>query len=492
MIRLAALGLFHEANTFSPILADRELYNGGTRFGDDIIEQHADADTIMGGFLAASQLPGIQVVPLILAHVNAVGPLTQDAFENLVTRMLHAIREEGPWDGVLLALHGAAVAEHIGDADGEIAGRVRHLVGANVPIGITLDMHANLSQRIVDAATVATVYQTNPHIDAREQASKCANLIVRTIRSEIVPKQSLVMLPLVVNIARQDTSEQPMSDLVREAAAISEGPGMLSASVVEGFPYADVPEMGMSCLAIHNGDLSAASAAAQALARAVWRRRTEMQATGLSVHEALERPKRASRRPVVLLDVGDNIGGGAPGDSTEILEAAVRGGVRSFMQTLWDPESVRKCVVAGIGANVELTVGARHPHSAGAPVPVTGRVRHLSDGRYEDRTPTHGGFRFFDMGTSAVIDTADGHTLVLTSRQLGNTSLQQLRSVGVEPTHYRIIVAKGVNAPRAAYRSIASELVLVDTNGITGMDLRKFTYRCRRRPLYPFEAVTLP
>lgn len=487
-MRIATLGLVHEANTFSPILADHRLYDdGGVLRGEEIVGQHATAATTMGGFLAAGRWPNVTVDPLVFAYVNPIGPITREVFDQIVGEMLERLESRGPWDAVLLALHGAAVAEHIHDADGEIARQVRETAGPDVPVGATLDLHANISRRLVEALTVTTVYQTNPHVDAFEQASTCAELIVRTARGEIAPKQALVEVPVVVNIARQDTSERPMAGLIAAAADAAKRPGMLWAGVVEGFPYADVPHMGMSCVAIHDGDRAVATSAAAELAAEVWSCRDDLQARGLSVAEALDIARREPHGPVVLLDVGDNIGGGAPGDSTEILAAAVRGGIRSLVQTLWDPESVRRCVAAGAGAQVTLTVGACHPHSAGRPVPVAGRVRRLSDGRFEDPTPTHGGLRFHDMGLTAVVDTTDGHTLVLTSKQTMNSSLRQLLSVGIDPEWFQVIVAKGVNSPRAAYGPIASRMLVVDTEGITAMDLGSFTYRNRRKPLYPFE-----
>lgn len=492
-MRIATLGLFHEANTFSPIKADRTLYtDGGVLRGSEIIREHGEADTTMGGFLAAGAWPDVDVEPLLFAFVNPIGPIVSDVFDELLSEMLDGLSKSGPWDAVLLALHGAAVAEHIADADGEIATRVRERVGPDVVIGATFDLHANLSTQVIDALDVATVYQTNPHIDARQQALRCADIVVRAVRGEVRPRSALVPLPLVVNIARQDTSEQPMADLIATAASIASRPGMLDASVVQGFPYADVPHMGMSALAVHDGNDAAAEQAATELADAIWAVRGDLQARGMTVDEALDAVTREPLGPVVLLDVGDNVGGGAPGDSTVLLAAAQQRGMGSFLQTLWDPGAVRNCVTAGAGATVRTTAGARHPHSPGDPATVTGTVRLISDGRFEDPAPTHGGFRFFDMGTTAVLDTTDGHTLVLMSKQVRNTSLQQHRCFGVEPTDYHVIVAKGVNSPRAAYGPIAKRMLVIDTDGITAMGIERFTYHHRRTPLYPFEDATFP
>ncbi len=190
------------------------------------------------------------------------------------------------------------------------------------------------------------------------------------------------------------------------------------------------------------------------------------------------------------MDVGDNIGGGSPGDSTVLLEAAQRLGVRRYLQTLYDHEAVQACVAAGVGATVSLRVGGKTDAMHGQPVAVEGRVRVLSDGRFEDPRPTHGGQRFFDGGTTAVLETAGGHTLVLTSRRIGNTSIEQMYSVGVKPETYPVVVAKGVVSPRPAYEPIATQIILVNTPGVTTADLSFFQYQRRRRPLFPFEQDT--
>ncbi len=160
--------------------------------------------------------------------------------------------------------------------------------------------------------------------------------------------------------------------------------------------------------------------------------------------------------------------------------------VRRYLQTLYDPAAVQACVAAGV-ETLSLAVGAKTDDMHGRPVSVTGRVRLLADGKFEDPRPTHGGQRFFNAGTSAVLETTDGHTLVLTSRRLGNTSIEQMYSLGIWPERYGVVVAKGVVSPRPAYEPIAAEIILVNTPGVTTADLGFFTYRHRRRPLYPFE-----
>ena len=253
----------HETNTFArhaTVYADFE--ESGILRGEQIVRDYAESHATMAGFLDAGRLPGVDVVPLLFTFTDPKGTITRDAFERICGEMLQLLREQGPWDGVLLGQHGAAVSEDYPDMDGEVAARVRAVVGPDVPIGMSPDMHANLSQKMIDNVDVTVVYRTNPHLDPRPRALECAELIVRTIRGEIRPVQALEMPPVVINIVKQFTGEEPMRGIVADAEAVIQRPGMLSASVAEGYPYADVAEMGMAFLAISDGDAIAARSGA--------------------------------------------------------------------------------------------------------------------------------------------------------------------------------------------------------------------------------------
>ena len=485
-MRLALLGVSHETNTFSRVPATYESFE--IYRGEEIATQFGESHSTNAGFLEAAGRFDVEVVPLLYAVTGPIGTITKDAFDRIVSEMLGLLRDRGPWDGVLLSQHGAAVSGEYPDADGEVAARVRAAVGPDVPVGMMLDLHTNLSQKMIENTTATVLYRTNPHLDARPRAVECAEIVVRTVRGEVRPVQALEMPPLVVNIVKQFTGEEPMLGVMRDAEAVIDRPGMLSASVGEGYPYADVAEMGMGFLAISDGDDAAARDAARWMAGRAWERREQFLGDTPSPAEAMRAAASAERGPVVLMDVGDNIGGGSSADSTVLLAEARRQGVRGYLQSLYDPGAVEACVAAGVGSEVTLAVGGKTDDMHGSPVEVTGRVRLISDGKFEDPEPTHGGFRYYDGGTTAVLETTDGHTLVLTSLRVGNTSRQQMYSLGIRPEDKRVVVAKGVVSPRPAYAPIASEVILVNTPGVTTSDLSFFDYKRRRRPLYPFEA----
>ena len=487
-MRIAVLGLSHESNTYSPVPASLARWlAAGPVEGDALFEHYASSEASLAGYLELASEPGIDLVPLIFYNLTPMGAITADAFEVMAGRLVADLERHGPWDAVLLALHGAAVSERYRDADGEILRRVRTVVGPDLPIGLVLDMHANISPAVVEHATVVTTYMTNPHLDARRRARLAADLTVRTVRDEIRPVMSLQMPPLAINILRQGTDDSPMRELVTLAHEQAKRPGVLAMNIAEGFPYADVEEMGMAFLCVADGDPGLASEAARIVAGEAWRLRPELDGQAAPIEDALLRAANDARRPIVLLDVGDNVGGGSPGDSTHLLAAARQLGVRGVFHSLCDPGAVRACQEAGVGGSVTLAVGGKTDTLHGEPVPITGTVRLLDDGKFEDPGATHGGFRFYDAGDRAVVHTADDHLLMLISLPMGNTSLQQLISAGIDPLEQQVIVAKGVHSPRAAFEPVAAEMIWVATPGCTTADLGRLEYRHRRRPMFPYE-----
>lgn len=491
-MRVATLGFHHESNTFAPVPASLEQFlASGPDEGDGLIAKYAESQATLAGFIeAAAAEPEVELVPLVYFDLNPMGTITSEALDHISARLLRELDDNGPWDAILLALHGAAASEECLDADGEVLERIRGQVGAATPIAVTYDMHANISQRMVDCANVANTYMTNPHLDARLRARECAEVLFRAVRGEVRPVMALEKPPVAVNILRQGTSDSPMRELVAMAAREAARPGVLSVSLAEGFPYADVPEMGMAVVAVTDNDASLARDIARELAVAVWDARAELEGEGVAIDAALGRAARSDAHPVVLLDVGDNVGGGSPGDSTHVLAAAQRLGIGGLFHSLCDPAAVEACARAGVGASVEVQAGGTTDDRHGDAVTIVGVVRMLDDGKFSDDGPTHGGWRFYDHGPRALVHTRDDHLVLLTSYPRGNTSRQELVSVGIDPLTQPIIVAKGVHSPRAAYEPIAAEMIWLNTPGCTSADISALDYAHRPRPMFPYERDT--
>ena len=482
-MRLATAGIHHESNTFAADQAELALFEqGGIHRGNEIRMQYGESHSTMAGFLEVEKEPGVTLEPILMGNVNPSGPLTGSAYQTLSEEILDALDRSGPWDGVLLAQHGAAVADGTPDLDGDFTARVRQVVGDSVSIGVAVDMHANVSSLLFSSCDVLVAYQTNPHVDPRPRARHCADLIRSTITGETRPASALVQVPIALHIAVQDTDQAPMSELLELTRSVESGMGLASASLVEGFPYADVPQMGMAVVTVSDGNVDVAAEAAIRIASAIWERRAELTTTLPSPARALEEAA-ATPSPTLVLDVGDNIGGGSPGDSTVLLHQARKLGISGLFQTLCDPEAVSQCSQK---TKLNIEVGGKRPGTPAPPFPLDGRVTATTDGRYEDPTPTHGGFRYFDAGPCAVVSTDEDNTILLTSRLVPNTSLQQLRHAGLDPASFSVLVAKGVNAPKAAYREVVDGMVYADTPGVTSADLGYFKYH-NRSSCYPFE-----
>jgi microcystin degradation protein MlrC len=319
-------------------------------------------------------------------------------------------------------------------------------------------------------------YQTYLHVDQRERGLVAAELMARTVRGEVRPVTAVAQPALIVPLLGQVTEREPMRSLLREARATEQRAGMLSVSVMAGFPYADVPEMGPSVIAVADGDRGLAVATAEELGQRMWERRREFVVKCPDAEEGVRRAI-AAERPVVLVDLGDNIGGGSAGDGTVLLAELLRQGARDAVVVIYDPEAVRAAVAAGAGRRFERTVGGRVDRLHGEPVPVRGTVRSIHDGTWVEDQPRHGGRRYNDQGTTAVIEIEGPILVVVNSLRTPPFSLGQLTSLGIEPARQGIIVVKAAVAYRAAYGPIAGRVIEVDTPGLTGIDPGRFQYQ---------------
>ncbi len=493
-MRIAAFGIHHETNTFSTFRVDLQAFQSsglqreGVLRGDQIYELHGDTDTCFGGYYEAAEKYGFELVPLLFAATDPAGTISSEAFESILGEALQMLADQGPWDGVILNQMGAAVTENFPDMDGEVAGRTRALIGPDVPLIMTLDLHANVSQQMADETDALFIYRTNPHLDARPLAVKACEILIKIINGEINPVSALEMPPMVIGIMKQDTSEEPMTQVIDAVVEAESFPDIVDTSTGQGYPWSDVNECGTAYYALADGNLEAAQNAARFMADRAWSLRKELGAEdgptpAAAITEALATPEG----PVLLLDAGDNIGAGSAGDSTFILHEALKQGATSYLTTIRDTEAVAQCVSAGIDAEITLELGGKQDTLHGTPVEVTGKVITISDGKFEDPKPVHAGWRYFDGGTTVVLQTTAGPTIVLVSTRVGNMSRQQFYSVDLDPESFHIIVAKGVVSPRPAFQPISKKMIVVNTAGATSATLSSFNYKRRRHPLYPFE-----
>ena len=486
-MRVAVGGVYHESNTFfrQPMTMER-FGESHLDFGDGVVSRWRGTCSEMAGFVEGARRGGFEIVPTLMAWGMPAGPLTQETFDALAREMVERLSAAGPLDGVLVWLHGAMVSEHFAEADAEFLGRVRRAIGPKIPLVATTDYHANFNAEIVRWPDAIVGYDTYPHVDQVERGLEAADILRRMACEGLRPVMKLARRPLLPHILRQITADPPMSEVLARAHRWESQPGVIAVTVAAGFPYADVPEAGFSVVAVAENE-ETAFAAAEDIAELAWSRRAEFTASlpdaATAVREAIAQPHGLT----ILVDVGDNVGGGTPADGTVILSELLAQNACDALVLLCDPEAVAACAAAGVRSDVTLRVGGKFDRLHGDPVEIRGRVKRLSDGLFRNVGPMRDGV-VEDQGRTAVVDTG-GVLVVLTERRMPMWNLEQLRSVGIEPARLRIVVVKAAIAWRAAYAPIAQHIIEVDTPGLTAADVRRFHYRRLRRPIYPLDPL---
>ncbi|MBI2432929.1 MAG: M81 family metallopeptidase [Candidatus Hydrogenedentes bacterium] len=297
-------------------------------YGEDLIPVWQDAHHELGGFIAGCRENDLEMVPLLAAWATPHGPLRDEAYERIVGDLLARLAAAAPLDGLLLALHGAMVSESYRSADSETLRRVRAAVGPHFPLILSLDMHANVAPEMAALPTATIVYRTYPHVDQRARGVECAHLMARILRERVRPVQAHVKLPLLMHIVQQYTGAGPLATIFAEVERLTQQPGILSASLAPGYIYADSPYMGTSVIVVADGDWERAESEARRLAQFVFDKRLELNAALPDVPTAVAQA-RAIEGTVCLMDCGDNIGAGGPGDSTIILEEILKQHVKT-------------------------------------------------------------------------------------------------------------------------------------------------------------------
>jgi microcystin degradation protein MlrC len=267
----------------------------------------------MGGFIKGAESFGYDLVPLLMAAATPGGTVTAEAFETLVNELVKHVQKAGSLDGLLLALHGAMVSETYRDADGEIVRRIRQVTGPDFPLVLTHDLHANVSEQLVSDSTALVINKTYPHLDQRERGLHAAQIIARTVRGEISPVQAMVKPPMLLNIVRQGTNAEPMKSIMHAVRDAENQPKVLAASLAESYQYADVYEMDCSIVVVTDGNRTLATSEARRSADLLWNCREDLDFRLPEAARAVSIARQSERTPVILVDMGDNIGGGSAG-----------------------------------------------------------------------------------------------------------------------------------------------------------------------------------
>lgn len=490
-MRVAIGQLWQETNTFNPIPTTRADFEAfGVLRGAELVERMADTNEL-GGFIQALRAwPGPpEIVGLVRLPAWPAGLAAADTFAWLRTELVEALRAALPVDAVLLALHGSLVAAGTPDVEGDILEAYRALLGPGVPLVATLDLHANITERMVRAADALVLYHTAPHIDVFDTGQRGA-AVLRRILDGARPVTALQKLPLVVPAERANTQQpESVSHAFRELLqAWEHDPRILAAGLATVQPWLDIPELGSAVVVVTDSDPELAHARCGELAASVWQRRRDYLPELVSVEEGVRVAFAASDGLVVLSDSADATTSGAPGDSNHLLREMLKySWLRPALLTLVDPELVAEAVRRGPGAEFPALLGGKRDRRFSTPLAATVRVVN----RFEARFVMSGHLArnlAVDMGTSVVLRVGNIH-LIVTSRSGPHFSPQLFEVAGIDPFAAQLLVAKSPCGFRAAYQGRARQILVVSAPGCAPADFWRYPYHQIPRPLWPWDEL---
>ena len=481
--RIALGGILTECNHFGglPITIDWfERYE--LLRGEEILQSEAG---VVGGMLQVLHPESVRVVPLLYASTCPGGPLTAACYTQLKDELVERLRQILPVDGVLLPLHGAAAADNAGDLEGDLIQTVRALVGPEVPIVGTLDLHAHVSSDMVQGADALLAWETYPHRDALGTGQRAARLMLEILAQRCRPTMAMVKVPLLTSALRGSTEgDDPFAHFMRATKALESRDDVLSTSGFMVHPNLDLPGLGGGALVITNDDLDEAVALATERARHYWDLRFELEGEAHTPAEAIAEGLEIEGGPVVLVETADCCGGGAAGDSVATLRALIEQGAQwPTLTMVVDPQAAAACQRAGVGSEVTLSLGHHQDPRWGQPLEVQGRVERLSDGKFVYTGGMWNGVEG-DMGPSAVLTIGAVQVLVM-SHPTYDWADEQYRAVQLDPAAAKFVVAKNPMNYRMAYGAVAKDFFYLDTPGPTTAFMRNVKFANVERPYFP-------
>ena len=499
MTRILIAGYQHETNTFAPSLADWAAFQTGENFpayvrGQAMVQQLTGLNIPIGGFIDAAMREGWQLVPSAWAGATPSSYVTRDAFERISAAILEDVRAamvQG-LDGVYLDLHGAAVAEHADDSEGELIARIRALVGPRVPIVASLDLHANVTQRMLAQSDGLVAYRTYPHIDMADTGERAARLLRERLRSGRKAEMQAQRLPFLIPLNAQSTWMSPAREVYEALSDIEAQTGCML-SFCMGFPASDFAECGPVVWG-HGGSVQQAVERLHARAGEPRQWRPDFLPDHEAVQQALAVAENQSA-PVVIADTQDNPGAGGDSNTTGMLHALLQQGAgrqwpgQVALGLLYDPEAARKAHEAGVGAVLELALGQAVPTFTGqsSDPPLQGRfvVRALGEDVCEIKGPMMTGVKV-RIGPCACLE-IDGVLIAVASGKMQMLDRELFRAVGIQPEQMKLLVVKSSNHFRADFTPIASRVLVAKAAGPMAADpgdlpWKKLSPQTRTRP----------
>ncbi|MCY4407362.1 MAG: M81 family metallopeptidase [Rhodospirillaceae bacterium] len=474
---IACLGT--ETNTFSSLPTGEQTYRDTAVYDDDATRHAPNPFSLpLHIWRERAEAEGHGVVEGLCAFAQPAGRTIRRVYEGYRDRILEQAQAALPLDLVLVNMHGAMVAEGYDDCEGDLLARLRAVVGPDVVLGGELDLHCHITPLMLEAATALVTYKEYPHIDIGERAEDLFRLCHDAAEGRTAPVMAAHDCRM---ISMWRTTDEPMRTFVNDMKAREGSDGILAASFGHGFPWGDVAEVGAKTLVVADGNADKAAVLAADLGARLWAMREETRPTAVGIDDAIDRALAVDGGPVVLADVSDNAGGGAPSDSTFILERLIARGVGDAASGLyWDPVAVRFCMEAGEGASLRLRIGGKCGPDSGDPVDLVVRVERIVTGAAQ----TFGAARN-RIGDAVWVRAEGSLDLVLNTVRTQVFHPDAFDAVGLDPASKKIVVVKSTQHFHAGFAPIAKEILYVAAPGAIAPDFAAIPYTKLAKPYWP-------
>jgi microcystin degradation protein MlrC len=443
------------------------------------------SDTFVGGFLDACDELSAEPVPTLWAWASPSGTIDAAAYASLHDELLERLAASLPVDGVALELHGAGVVDGIDDLEGHLGAAVRQLIGPDVPLVAALDLHGNITERMVEVFDVLVGNELYPHTDSRERGYEAVSAIPRILDGTWSPTVHVEHLPMLLPAATTEPGG-PAAEMNERCRAIERRPGVIDCTVFHGFPYVDVPHVGVHVLVTTDRDPALAEGCAQEVAAWIWEHRERFRRASHSPASAVLTARRLvddGQRPIVINETCDNPGGGAPGDGTHLLRAMLEADLQdAAFGVVADPEVAAAAHRAGVGARLEVRLGGKHGDLHGSPIEVAAEVRTLTDGRFVLQHLARG--VRMDLGPSARLR-CGGVDVVVTSEPSQTFDAEVFLLHGIDVTRCSVVGLKSSQHFRAGFGQLAAAILTADAPGLTTNQVEVFEHTTAPGPLWP-------
>jgi len=495
--RVVAIEYMHESNTFTIMRTGMSEFRARYFFvGDDIPANLTGTGTEIGGFIAAADELDWEPLYMVAASAAPSGPVTEKARLEITDDVVRRLKAVEPVDGIFIALHGAMVTETSQDGETQFLCAVREVVGSDIPIAVTLDLHANIFDEMADQVNIVVSYRTYPHIDMNECGVEACKLLDQAMRGVIDPRVAIVRPPMLVGCDDgRTTNDGPMCRLLESAAREMAATGILNVAINAGFAEADVYGAGPNVQVTYDAATTTKSEADVVASRICdemwgWRDSYDLPVS-LADCMADLKSRKTTDKPIIVADYSDNPGSGAYSDCTAVITAMQESGLKNIaVGGLLDPIAAQELAAYGVGAEVTLPIGGKSDANVGGgPLTVTGVVKSVSDGAFTFEGPMFTGVPS-TIGTSVCFQVGELAILIVSERQ---QMLDQniFRAVGIEPSEKSIVVVKSMQHFRGAFAPIAEDIIVTDAGGLSTPDMTKRTYTNIRRPVFPLDQIDL-